>query len=220
MKTSNEDYASITQWFKAHRIQEIINALSARGFNAQYHDTPQSACDAILELVPGSATIGIPGSVTVREIGLIERLIARGNTVHQHWKNHLTESNDQDHRRLEGNTDYYITGANALTVHGDIINIDGVGNRVADMVFGPEHVIFVIGTNKLVCSIEEGIRRSKEVAGVMNARRVNAKTPCAKTGVCVDCDTPQRICRVTTIIQYRPFQTEMTVMVIGTQLGF
>jgi L-lactate utilization protein LutB len=220
MKTSNEEYASITQWFNEHRTQEVIDALNARGFNAQYHDTPQSASSAILELVPGSATIGIPGSVSVREIGIIERLIDRGNTVYQHWKSHLTESNDQDFRRLEGDADYYLTGANALTVHGDIINIDGVGNRVADMVFGPKHVVFVVGINKLVCSVEEGIRRSKEVAAVMNARRVKADTPCVKTGKCVDCNVPRRICRVTTIIQYRPFQTEMTVLLIGAHLGF
>jgi L-lactate utilization protein LutB len=220
MKTSNEKYDSIKRWFKEHKTHEIVESLTARGFNAQYHETPQSACDAILNLVPSSATIGIPGSVTVREIGIIARFIERGNTVYQHWKSQLTETNDQDLRRLEGNTDYYITGANALTIHGDIINIDGVGNRVADMVFGPRHVVFVIGMNKLVCSIEEGIRRSKEVAAVMNARRVNANVPCAKTGICSDCDAPRRICRVTTIIQYRPFQTEMTVMVIDKHLGF
>ena len=220
MKTGNSQYSSIKQWFREHKKSEIIASLTARGFKAQYHATAQSVCDGILKLIPVSATVGIPGSVTVRQIGIIEQLITRGNTVYEHWKSHLSESNDQDHRRREGNTDFYITGTNALTIHGDIINIDGVGNRVADMIFGPKHVVFVIGMNKIVCSIEEGIRRSKEVAAVMNARRVKADTPCAQTGVCVDCDTTHRICRVTSIIQYRPFQTEMTVMLVDQDLGF
>lgn len=220
METSNTQYTAIKEWFYDHKKEEILKALSNRGFNPLYTMTKDEACDAILNLIPSTSSIGIPGSVTIRELGLIEKLQERGNTVYQHWKSNVTEATDQNHRRLEGRADYYITSANALTVHGDIINIDGVGNRVADMVFGPTHVIFVIGMNKLVCTIEQGLQRSREIAAVMNARRVNADTPCAKTGICTDCNAPRRICRVTTIIQYKPFQTEMTVMLINENLGF
>lgn len=220
METSNTQYLSIRQWFQEHKKQEILDALHNRGFKAMLYETTQDASDAILNIIPASTSVGIPGSVTARELGLIEKLSDRGNTVYQHWKTHLTEATDQDQRKLEGTAEYYITSANALTVHGDIINIDGVGNRVAGMVFGPKHVIFIIGMNKLVGTIDEGIRRSKEIAAVMNARRVNADTPCVKTGMCVDCNAEHRICRVVTIIQYRPFQTDMTVMLIDKHLGF
>jgi hypothetical protein len=220
METSNTRYTTIKEWFTEHSRHDVIGALKKRGFNASYHGSLQSACNEIMQIVPVSTSVGIPGSVTVRELGLIERFVERGTTVYQHWKENLTEQTDQDHRRLEGTADYYITSANAITIQGDIINIDGVGNRVADTVFGPKHVIIVAGLNKLVRSIDEGIRRSKEVAAVMNAKRVNADTPCAKTGVCVDCHAEHRICRVISIIQYRPFQTDMTVILINSDLGF
>lgn len=220
MKTSNPEYRSIKGWFKEHTEQEILKSLGKRGFNASYHATSESICNAVLHLIPTSASVGIPGSVTVRELGLIEKLAPRGNRIYQHWKEQLTEQTDQDHRRLEGGADYYITSANAISIHGDIINIDGVGNRVADMIFGPKHVIIIAGINKIVRSIDEGIRRSKEIAAVMNAKRINASTPCAKNGVCVDCNTERRICRVISIIQYRPFQTEMSVMIVNKELGF
>jgi hypothetical protein len=220
MKTSNPRYDSIRDWFAKHSKDAVIESLKKRGFDASYHTSVQSACDEIMRLVPTSATIGIPGSVTVRELGLIEKFTERGNQIYQHWKDTLTEKTDRNHRYLEGTAAYYITSANAITVHGDIINIDGVGNRVADMIFGPKHVIIVAGMNKLVRTIDDGIRRSKEIAAVMNAKRVNAATPCAKTGICVDCNTEHRICRVISIIQYRPFQTDMTVILIDKKLGF
>lgn len=220
MKTGDPRYTPIKDWFKKHTRHEVVDALKKRGFGASYHATPRSACDEIMQIVPVSASIGIPGSVTVRELGLIEEFTARGTTVYQHWKENLTEQTDRDHRRLEGMADYYITSANAITVNGDIINIDGVGNRVAAMVYGPKHVIIVAGMNKLVRTIDEGIRRSKEVAAVMNAKRVHADTPCVKTGVCIDCHTEHRICRIISIIQYCPLQTGVTVMLIDQDLGF
>ena len=174
----------------------------------------------LLETIPKSATVGIPGSVTIRELGIIEKLKKRGNRVIQHWKSELTEKTDKDTRKKEGQADYYLTSANAITMAGDIINIDGVGNRVAAMIYGPENVIIIAGINKLVSSIPDGIRRSKEIAAVMNAKRVGAKTPCARTGICVDCNTQQRICRVISIMQYRPWQTNISVIIVNEHLGF
>jgi hypothetical protein len=158
--------------------------------------------------------------VTVRELGLIEKLTKRGNNVMHHWKTGLTEAVSRDIRHREGHADYYLCSANAITVEGDIINIDGIGNRVAHMIYGPKNVIIIVGHNKIVATVEDGIKRSKDIAGVMNARRVEAKTPCAKTGLCTDCRSPQRICRVVTIMQYCPWQTTTEIVLVNEHLGF
>jgi L-lactate utilization protein LutB len=221
MKTSRApDFAKLRNKHYSRLIAQTVKNLKHRGFSAQAFSDRKQLRRYLLKAIPHGATVGIPGSVTVREIGLIEPLEKRGNHVVQHWKKGLTETTDRDARIAESAADYYLTGANAITIKGDIINIDGVGNRVAAMIFGPKHVFIIAGRNKLVSSIEDGIERSKNCAAVMNARRVGASTPCISAGTCVDCDVEKRICRVITIIQYRPFQTDMSVMIVNEDLGF
>lgn len=220
MKTSSAKFTHIEKWFQRSMISRVIKALEKRNFSTHYCPDRAAACKKIVQKIPQSATVGIGGSVTIRELGIIEKLEKRGNTVIHHWKKGLTEETDRDVRMQEGYADYYLTSANAITLSGDIINIDGVGNRVAAMIYGPKRVIIVAGYNKIVTSIDEGIKRSKHIAGVMNAKRVGAKTPCAQTGICVDCNAKQRICRVTTIMQYRPWHTDITVMLVNKELGF
>jgi len=198
----------------------LVKALQKRGFSATYFANIDSLKRALLKKIPRSASIGIGGSVTIRELGIIEKFEKRGNKVIHHWKKGLTEETDREVRLQEARADYYLTSANAITLSGDIINIDGVGNRVAATIYGPKSVIIVAGFNKIVSSIDEGMKRSKHIAGVMNAKRVGAKTPCAQTGICVDCNAQQRICRVTTILQYRPWQTDITVLLVNKELGF
>jgi hypothetical protein len=220
MKTSSDTFAPIEKWFYRTMISRVIKALTKRNFSVYYCPDRVAACKKIIQKIPRSASIGIGGSVTIRELDVIEKLEKRGNTVIHHWKKGLTEETDRDVRMQESHADYYLTSANAIALSGDIINIDGVGNRVAAMIYGPKKVIIVAGYNKIVSSIDEGIKRSKHIAGVMNAKRVGAKTPCAQTGICVDCNAPQRICRVTTILQYRPWQTDIVVMLVNEKLGF
>jgi hypothetical protein len=221
MKTSrSRGFGDIKSWYHKKNLKTAVNALKQRDFTASYFSNIKTLNNALLKIIPEKASIGIPGSVTIRELGIMEKLRKRGNRVIQHWKKELTEKTDQNARRLEETADYYLTSANAITLDGDIINIDGVGNRVAAMIYGPKNVIIIAGRNKLVGSIEDGIKRSKEIAAVMNAKRVGAKTPCVKTGICVDCKVKQRICRVISIIQYRPWQTNISVMLVDQDLGF
>lgn len=201
-------------------LTKVAQALTGRGFEAVVMPDRARTRQTLLDSIPTRAVVGIGGSVTVRELGVIEQLEARGNEVIHHWQPGLTEETDRLIRKKEGMADYYLTSANAITEQGDIINIDGIGNRVAHMIFGPENVIIVAGYNKIVSDIDAGIARSKEIAAVLNARRVGSKTPCAKTGKCVDCDAPGRICRVVTIIQYRPWQTRIKVVLANEKLGF
>jgi hypothetical protein len=220
MKTSSDTFAPIEKWFQRTMISRLMKALEKRNFSACYCTDKTAARKKILQKISRSASVGIGGSVTIRELDIIEKLEKRGNKVIHHWKKGLTEETDRDVRLQEGSADYYLTSANAITLSGDIINIDGVGNRVAAMIYGPKSVIIVAGFNKIVSSMDEGIKRSKHIAGVMNAKRIGAKTPCAQTGMCVDCNAQQRICRVTTILQYRPWQTDIMVMLVNEELGF
>jgi hypothetical protein len=207
-------------WYNEKMLQDVVKALDGRDFDAAYFADAEQANTELLTVIPAGASVGIGGSVTIRELGIIDKLAKRGNEVIHHWKKDIPKEKNREVRQAEGAADYYLTSANAITKDGDIINIDGIGNRVAHMIYGPDNVIIIAGYNKIVTDIDEGILRTKEVAAVMNAHRLGLKTPCAPTGKCVDCNAPTRICRVTTIIQYCPWQTNIRVMLINENLGF
>jgi len=220
MKTSSTRFHRIQDWYYKERLQHCAKVLQKKGFAVSYCDNRTKAVAYIMKKIPTSSSVGIGGSVTVRELGLIDKLTKRGNRVIHHWRKGLTKTASREIRQKEGHADYYLCSANAITMEGDIINIDGIGNRVAHMMYGPKNVIIVTGHNKIVLTVDEGIKRSKDIAGVMNARRVEVKTPCAKTGICTDCQSPERICRVVTIMQYRPWQTNIEIVLVNEHLGF
>jgi hypothetical protein len=214
------DYSEYKTWHQEARLAAVVIALEKRAFHSTYAASLDDARQALLDNIPVDATVGVGGSVTIREIGILEELEKRGTTVVHHWKKGIPLLESRELRQKEGRADYYLTSANAITRHGDIINIDGIGNRVAHMIYGPENVFIVAGYNKITDDIDSGIKRSKNIAAVMNARRVGSKTPCAETGQCSDCNAPARICRVTSIIQYRPWQTNISVLLVNARLGF
>ncbi len=220
MKTSGLNYNSARDWFNKTLLSNTTKALIKRGFKANFFMDEKGLMKTLSRRIPKNSTIGIPGSVTIRQLGIIEKLKKRGNKIYQHWEKGLTEETDKEPRRLEGEADYYLTSANAITTRGEIINIDGVGNRVAHMIFGPKNVFIIAGINKIVNSIEQGIERAHNIAGVKNAKRVSADVPCTRTGTCQNCNTRKRICRITTIIHYCPFQTDISVFLINKNLGF
>jgi L-lactate utilization protein LutB len=207
-------------WQQEKLLQKTVNSLKKRGFEASYYPNRQTMTEDLWRIIPDNAKVGIGGSITIRELGLVEELEKRGNKVFQHWQKDLPPKGDEAIRRKAMEAAFYLTSANAITTAGDIINIDGIGNRVAAMIYGPKNVVIITGYNKIVNSIDEGVRRSREIAGVLNARRINAKTPCAETGVCSDCSVAARICRVTTIIQYKPNQTDVCVLLVNERLGY
>jgi hypothetical protein len=210
----------VRAWQKEKILQKTVDNLKKRGFNASYYPDRQTLTEDLFRIIPDNAKVGIGGSVTVRQLGLIDELEKRGNKVIQHWQKDLSPKASEAIRRKAMDAAFYLTSANAVTMAGDIVNIDGIGNRVAAMIYGPKNVIIIAGSNKIVRTVEEGLLRSREVAGVLNARRIAAKTPCAETGVCTDCCSPARICRVTTIIQYQPNQSEICVLLVNEELGY
>lgn len=208
----------VKKWYADQKVRRTLAALERNGFQTFFVSTRAEALDKVLSLIPTHANVGIGGSVTLREIDLIDALASRGNTVFQHWSQ--PEENLRAIMMKQLNSDVFLASSNAVTEDGRLVNIDKAGNRVAAMIFGPRKVILVIGVNKIVKDLEEGILRARNVAAPMNARRRGDKTPCATTGVCTDCETPDRLCRVITIMEKKPSRTDVAVILVGEELGF
>jgi len=208
----------VKRWFIDQRVQRTLTALEKNGFQTFFVPTKDKALDKVLLLIPSNANVGIGGSATLREINLIEALTARGNTVFEHWSQ--PEENVTSIMRKQLNSDVFVASSNAVTEDGKLVNIDKAGNRVAAMIFGPKNVILVIGINKIVKDLEEGMRRLRNIAAPMNAKRRGDKTPCATTGICTDCETSDRVCRIITIMEKKPSRTDMTLILVGEELGF
>ena len=208
------------QWWIEERAKKTIEKLEAHGFSAIYVRTKEEAVQEIWKHITPKQRIGVGGSLTIRELGVLDRLEAQGCTVYDHWKPGLSKETILGIRRSQMTSDLFLSSVNAITLTGELINIDATGNRVNATVFGPGKVILVVGYNKIVEDVQEGIKRIKDVAAPMNARRLNVDVPCAKLGKCIDCNSPNRICKVIVIHERKPSLTDMFVIIVGEELGF
>ena len=185
--------------------RRAVEGLNRRGFEAVFVNTGVEAADLVMRDAEGAASVGWGGSETVKALGLREKLVAAGKEI-------------RDHQLV---MDLFLLSANALTADGRIVNIDGNGNRVAASICGPRRVIYLIGRNKIVDGgIDAAIARVKKYACPPNCRRLGKKTPCALTGVCGDCDSPDRICKVTAVFDRKPTGISAKVIVINEDLGY
>lgn len=210
------DYKS---WYFEKQALRTVDALIANGMKAVYTDTAEKAKIIALDMIPEGSSVGFGGSITLSEIGLMDELKKRNYQLINPTGDIPIDEKTRL-RREAITSDYYFTGTNAVTLDGKLVNIDGTGNRVASMIFGPKHVIVITGVNKISRTLEDALNRAKEEAAVMNARKLKRKTPCAITGKCSDCQSEERICNITTIIDRKPRETDITVIIIGEELGF
>ncbi len=202
------------------RLNEIVKALKTRDFEAQWVPDRAAARQVILERIQAGDTVGVGGSVSIRELKVLEVLRERGHTVYDHWIPDLPKEEVLKIRKLQMRSNIFLSGTNALITDGRLVNIDGIGNRVTSMIFGPDRVILVAGVNKIVETLDAAFYRIKNVATPPNARRLSIPTPCAKTDRCVDCHSPRRICRAVTILEWRPALTEILVLIVNEPLGY
>jgi len=213
--------SDVKAWYTEQMMSRTREALERNGFQSFITRTKEEALQKALSIIPVKATVGVGGSVTIREIGLIQALTERGDTVVQHWNEALSKSQLRAILKQELNSDVFLCSANAVTEDGRLVNMDGTGNRVASMIFGPQKVVVVAGKNKIVKNLDEALERVKNIAAPMNSKRLNnGNNPCTKTGVCTDCNSEFRICKVTTIIERRPTLTDFSVILVGEELGF
>ncbi len=201
------------------RIERALSALKRNGFEAEFVLNRDEARDRVLEIIPASASVGIPGSKSVRQAGIAKALKARGHKVFDHWAKGLSPNDVLECRKRQLSCDVLVTSTNALTESGKLVNWDGIGNRVAAMIFGPGQVIVMAGINKLVKDLSDAEERIKNIAAPRRARELNLSTPCVESGKCEDCDHDMRICRITTILNRCPGHTRFMVMLVGEELG-
>ncbi|MDR1378750.1 MAG: lactate utilization protein [Synergistaceae bacterium] len=206
---------------KAREIlgQSVVKALKAKGYEATYVPSKEAALEEVLKLIPGGTSVGVPGTVTVREIGAMEKLAERGCTIYHHWNPALSPDERSKVLMDEYCADYFLTSANAITKDGKIVNIDGNGNRVSAMAWGRNTLIFVISVNKVVADLDAAVVRAR-TATPPNVLRLNGNTPCTQTGYCVDCDSPARICRALLILERPNVSRKTHVIMVGEDLGF
>jgi len=202
------------------RCEYVCKVLNKKGFKAIACITAEEALCTIVDLVKGAKSIGIPGSVTVREIGLLAELEKHDVTVYQHWDPCLTSDKLNQRFWDANNSEWFITGCNAVTMDGQLVNIDGKGNRLSAMMWAPGKIIYVMGVNKICPDVDSAIKRIKNEVVQPNSARVNMAPPCVEIGRCVDCSSPERGCRVTAIMDYPPFARECYVILIAEKLGY
>ncbi|MBU2702724.1 L-lactate utilization protein LutB [Sporomusaceae bacterium BoRhaA] len=210
----------LAMWHNDVIGQRAVEALNKHNFSAHYFGNRQEAVDYVLQLIPDGATIGMGGSKTAIELGLWELVSERGHEIFNHNQPRLSLEEKTERRYKQLTCDVFLTSANAITLTGEIVNRDGNGNRVAAMMFGPKRVIIIAGTNKIVRDLEEADKRIKMYAAPMNNKRFESPNPCVQLGECVDCNSPQRSCRITTILSRRPPLTDIHVVLVGKNLGF
>ena len=210
----------LVDWTFERKCERAVEALARNGFPAVYCKTGQEAIDYIIGEAAEASSIGFGGSMSVADLKVADRLMELGKELLIHYAAGLTPEERLAIMRRQLNCDLFLTGTNALTLSGCLVNIDATGNRVGSMLFGPKKVIVVAGRNKLVNgSIDEAIKRVKDWAAPPNAKRLGFKTPCASSGFCSDCHAPDRICRITTIIDRKPRHTDLRVLVVNADLG-
>jgi len=195
-------------------INKVVKSLKANRFDTvEFVEDADTAVKTVLALIPPEAKVGMGGSMTIRQIGLRDKLTKRGNI--QLFR--PGQVPPEDFRRLP--SDIFLTSSNAVTLDGKLVNIDATGNRVASMIFGPKKVILVIGQNKIVRNVDEAIKRIKYVIAPYHGMTMGIQAPCAVNGKCSDCKSPGRICNITTIIEKKPRMTEFAIVLVGQDLG-
>lgn len=197
----------------------IIKNFSKRQIEGYYCSNKKVALEKALELMTKGSSVGWGGSMTLIEIGLIE---AMKNGDYKVIDRDIT-TNSEELRNIYGDiccADYFLMSTNAITLDGELINIDGRGNRVAFLCYGPKNVLILTGMNKVVKDVESGLKRARDIAAPPNAIRLNRKTPCAITGKCEDCYSPECMCGQFVITRRSGIPNRIKVILIGEELGY
>jgi len=200
------------------RAQRLIKNLQSRHFDAYYCDSKEAALEKALELIPKGATVGWGGAMSAEQIGLIAALNeGEYNTIDRDKAPTPAEREKAMKQCLMA--DVFVAGANALSMDGQMVSIDGNGNRVAALVYGPDSVVIVAGMNKVVDSLEDAVRRARTVAAPSNKQRFALQTPCEVTGTCADCKSDGCICNQILITRNCKPAGRIKFVIVGEELG-
>jgi hypothetical protein len=205
------------------RIDNLIKNWQRRNIQGIYCENKEIAAEKILEIIPAASSIGISGSVTLDQLGIVKRLESRGNKVFSQYKTGISRDESLELRRLGTQADYYLASANAISEKGELVFFSGYGNRTAGISYA-KNVIIISGINKLTANLEEAIKRAREYATPLNCKRLNWNTPCFKDGICRKeiCLFPEykRMCCQILIIEAEVAPDRLRVILVGENLGF
>ena len=196
--------------------QKIIKGLESRNMKGYYAHSKAEALKIALELIPDGSTVTMGGSVSAREIGLVDAM-KLGN-----YK--FIDRDLSDNKRAAAlaayDVDVFLASCNAMTEDGVLVNIDGNANRVSAIAYGPKKVIFIVGMNKVCKDVDSAMKRARNVAAPINAQRFGLDTPCSTTGSCMDCKSPDTICCQFLITRYSRHDDRIFVILVNDNLGF
>ena len=202
-----------------NRLKTLTDNFISKNIDVKVFDNIDYATDYILSSIPTDMTVGIGNSRTLKDMNISQKLSSRGSIVYD--KTMAREKEEIIQIKKKSLTcDYYITSSNAVSSDGHIVNIDHSGNRVAAMIFGPDKVFVVIGTNKIVSTLAEAKYRTRNVSAPLNAKRAGYNPPCIEVGHCVDCKSPERVCYNHVVIEGQHIKDRLTLIVIKDNLGF
>lgn len=197
----------------------LIKNLEKRGMEGYYADNAEEALKKAIELTAPGSSVSWGGSMTITDIGLIDALKSGDYIV----LDRTIPQTPEEKREFFGKVamcDYYFMSTNAITMDGELLNIDGVGNRTASLIFGPANVIIVAGMNKVVDNIDAAYDRARNTAAPINTMRLNKKTPCTQTGRCMDCMSPDCICNQFVVTRRSAPAGRIKVILVGEELGY
>ncbi len=199
--------------------ETIIKNLNQRGMEGYFFEDSASCTGAILASIPEGSTVSWGGSESIKESGLMEK-IRQGS---YRCIDRMSASSPEESRSLYAQTvlsDYYLMSSNAVTLQGELVNIDGAGNRVACLIHGPKNVILVVGMNKIVTDIAAGLERVRNFAAPPNAKRLNRQTPCNFAGCCNDCLSPDCMCSQIVITRRSGIKGRIKLYFVAEELGY
>ncbi|MEI6060924.1 MAG: lactate utilization protein [Bacteroidota bacterium] len=199
---------------------KTVQALQRNRFDAAFFETREEAAQAVIEKIAKGQEVAFGGSQTARQLNLQQMVSDEGATILDHNAIGLSDEGKMEVMRRQQVCDVFICSSNAISLQGELYNIDGHGNRVAAMAFGPRRVIVIAGVNKLVADEEAAWQRIRTVAAPINFKRLNRPNPCAKHGVCMNCNLPTRGCNIYVATRRKPPMMEFSVFIVNESLGF
>ncbi len=208
-----------TKKFYERQAKTIIQNLQRRNMVGYYCPNKEEANELILSLISKDSTVTFGGSMTLKEIGILDNIAKGPYNLLDRGKANSSEEIKEIYAKAF-TSDTYLMSTNAITLDGHLVNIDGRGNRVAALVYGPEQVLVVTGMNKVSSDIEEGIKRVKNFAAPPNTQRLSRNTPCSKTGFCNNCQSDDCICSNTVVTRRSHEEGRIKVILIGEVLGY
>ena len=211
--------ATPKQLYFEKRGQILVKNLQSRHFEAYYCPTAADALEKALQLIPAGASVGWGGATSAQQVGLIDA-VRQGNYVALDRDQAKTPEERQQIMRSCLGADVFLTGANALSLDGEMVNIAGMGNRVGAIIYGPKTVLVIAGMNKVADTLEDAVTRARTVAAPINQQRFMGKTPCSVTGTCADCKSDDCICSQIVITRNCRPAGRIKFLIVGEELGF